>query len=331
MTTMILIPASQLDPCCGQDEYAVVLKAKPDPLTLQGFLQYEAGLVGTLNQSASGPLAALKAELTEALSGNLTGLLARFKLLRKLNGAMKRFADTALEGLLDVAEDAQQRMLADSVAAADAKWFKEDVAKVAVQKDERLEFFRRSNALFMGIYLKESLPAHAKQAVMDLYQETAGMSIKERQPVLARDLDKLFGRITDAPAGYFKTFATNALNNARTYGLLGQFQRKGTAKFKVLAVLDGKTSNICRSLANKVFEVNQAIDRLEAMFLARDLDEIKSISPMVQGTAEAGFYYTTPDGRVPVDPDDDDALVAAGISFPPFHFNCRSTIQPITD
>jgi hypothetical protein len=141
-----------------------------------------------------------------------------------------------------------------------------------------------------------------------------------------------FGKVAEAPSNYWKVFSVNALNNARTYAQLRTFeQQPGVVGYRIIAVRDGKTSNICQALDNRVFKINQALQRFDQMFQAQSLDELRTLSPMVQGSSGKGFHYDLGGGagKQALDVDNYQGLLSAGISFPPFHFNCRSSIEPL--
>lgn len=137
-------------------------------------------------------------------------------------------------------------------------------------------------------------------------------------------------------------------NRARTYTQLGAFDEAGIERYRFDAILDEVTSEACRFLHGKVFTVERAIDRFRSVERARDPDVIRDAQPFVQvGTDREGnqvLFYERGDRRRAVAQVDEPAvgtrdevgrysralsptqLEAAGVTVPPIHGRCRSTI-----
>lgn len=305
-------------------------------LTLEGFIEREATLWNALNKSTEEPLAKLKTELLDAAASNgLLTLFGRHKLNRAVNAALKKFTDSLLEIAPAVAADAQESIAREAVAESQNQWFsKPKVGKADAQEILEREFLLRNNALFMGRFLNETLPEKVKYAIAEAYNAALGKPFDEKLEIVQSQLAERFGKVAEAPSNYWKVFSVNALNNARTYAQLRTFERQsGVVGYRIRAVMDGKTSNICQALNNRVFPVRQALDRFEQMFQAESLDDLRAISPMVQGSSDKGFHYDLSGGagKQALDVDNYQGLLSEGISFPPFHFNCRTSLEPVFD
>lgn len=303
-------------------------------LTLEGFIEREATLWNALNKSTEESLAKLKSELLRAaLSDGLLTLFGRHKLNRAVNAALKKFTDSLLEIAPAVAADAQESIAREAVAESQNRWFgKPKVGKADAQEILEREFLLRNNALFMGKFLNETLPEKVKYAITEAYNAALGKPYDEKLEIVQNQLAERFGKVAEAPSNYWKVFSVNALNNARTYAQLRTFeQQPGVVGYRIRSVIDGKTSNICRALSGKVFPIKQALARFDQMFQAQSLDDLRTLSPMVQGTIDKGFHYDLGRGagKQTLDIQNYQGLLDSGISFPPFHFNCRSSVQPV--
>jgi SPP1 gp7 family putative phage head morphogenesis protein len=230
--------------------------------------------------------------------------------LKQAGLALKLHGQGTMEVVPTIAANHQQSIMADTIALSEGS---------NLQAYE-LEFLKRNNALFLGEYLTQSQAVHAKQGIIDIFQEGGD---------IVGDLEHLFTGIVDAPNNYFKTYTVNALNNARTYAQLATFNESGVKYFEIVAVLDGRTTNICRSLHGKRFPVQPALQNMEAFFQADSIDKIKELSPMVYGDSTEGFTIGYGEGATPLDISDSNAMIRANVMSPPFHFNCRSHLAPV--
>lgn len=172
-----------------------------------------------------------------------------------------------------------------------------------------------------------------------------GLGSEEISVKLAQDLSlRLLGR----SKAYWEVIATAFLNKARTATQLNAYAEAGITVFKFIAVLDHRTTDICRYMDGKVFKVSNALARqLQAESLT-DTDDIKDVQPWVYRGRDAEgremMYFERrgrrhrvayveesavgrPDARGRfVDGLTDEQLEAAGVTVPPLHPYCRSTI-----
>jgi len=218
------------------------------------------------------------------------------------------------------------------------------------EKDQyAMEFLGANNAIYMGKHFNERQVTMAKNIIardQSLYAdnpEKAGQRIKEGLVSMAD--------VTDA---YWKTVSTNALNNARSYAGLRYCAKRGIVAYRIRAVIDSRTTPICQSLNGRVFPVQQGLEVFEKMNSASSVEQLDLASPMVRteringkptgryivGKDEKRWVFDSLDDLQPwsgLDADDEvkplktstEALTASGVMFPPFHFNCRSGLEPV--
>ncbi len=158
---------------------------------------------------------------------------------------------------------------------------------------------------------------------------------------------KLREELTEANRSdaYWNMISSVFANRARTYANLSSYRDAGITRFRFEAVMDERTSQGCRFLHGRTFEVKNALATMEK-------DDVAAQPWVVEGKDEEGnpiLYYKEPDGSrrtvatiaqrtQGVDAKgkftggmSDSALAAAGIMLPPLHANCRSTILPEDD
>jgi hypothetical protein len=101
----------------------------------------------------------------------------------------------------------------------------------------------------------------------------------------------------------------------------------GYTQFEIIAMMDERTTKICRSLNGKIFEIKNAIETLDSFFEANTYDELVSAKPWVKEKKDGTFFIERSGravnfGQTPK-PED---LSKYGIAGPPFHGHCRTTI-----
>ena len=152
----------------------------------------------------------------------------------------------------------------------------------------------------------------------------------------------------DQSRDYWEMVSMVFANRARTYTQLGAFDEAGIERYRFDAVLDEVTSEVCRFMHGKLFTVGRAMDRFRDVERARDPETIREAQPFLQvGADRTGnqvlFYERGGRRRAVASVDEagvgtrDEVgrysqalspaqLEAAGVTVPPIHGRCRSTI-----
>jgi SPP1 gp7 family putative phage head morphogenesis protein len=154
------------------------------------------------------------------------------------------------------------------------------------------------------------------------------------------------GALTGRSEFYWDVVAGAFIGRGRSYALLSSFAEAGIERYQIEAVLDERTTPICRFLHGKTFSVQTGLDRFEEA--EREPERLKEISPWVrdsmdEATGRRALWVPRGGERVVLaevarsgEGRRDDVgefargrseadLSAAGIGFPPFHGLCRST------
>ena len=115
---------------------------------------------------------------------------------------------------------------------------------------------------------------------------------------------------TDSP--YFKTVANTQTSRAYHYGVLKSGEALGYSKYRYRAILDSRTTRICRELDGIEYSVPEAVSGLETVTQANPEAAISSY-PFID-------EKTLPENNVK------EYLKSLGAKVPPQHFNCRSSL-----
>lgn len=193
------------------------------------------------------------------------------------------------------------------------------------QKDTvAMQYLERSQAIYAGKFIDTNLIDTARNIITRDYSLYGNNRDKVAQ--LIKDGLVSMPDVTDR---YWKIVTTNALANARSYANLREMQEQGVHSFVFVAVMDERTTTICRSLNSRVFPVKPALDRMEGAINAQDLESLDKFTPMVRVIKDQGDGLTfSAQGQTFGEDVSDAFLLANGIIIPPLHFLCRSTIKP---
>jgi SPP1 gp7 family putative phage head morphogenesis protein len=213
--------------------------------------------------------------------------------------------------------------------------------------DERIaKFVRESQGNFVRDEYgrrRDDFSASAKDIV------AAGVDRGLGRDDIVADLSTMMARDAfDQSRDYWEMVSMVFTNRARTFTQLGAFDEAGIERYRFDAVLDEVTSEVCRFMHGKVFTVGRAMDRFRDVERARDPEAIKDVQPFVQVGADRDgnevLFYERGGRRRAVAQVDEPAvgardevgrysralssgqLEAAGVSVPPLHGRCRSTI-----
>jgi len=168
---------------------------------------------------------------------------------------------------------------------------------------------------------------------------------------IARDLRTLPGLWDRYGFNYARTVASNAVNRARTVAEVSGYMNAGIDYLEVQAVLDERTTEICRSLDGTIVEVHVAWKQLERASSITNPEDIYTVSPFLQEKVDPTngqrFIQTTTGHRVAdvmrsgVGRLNDRGmhrfhrtgkdLTNVGVGTPPYHHGCRSWTVPMSD
>ena len=144
--------------------------------------------------------------------------------------------------------------------------------------------------------------------------------------MLADKLKEQFQHLGEKSAHYWQGLAEHTALRVREFGRLEGYRKAGAKGYRLVVVLDDRTSEICRALAaqDKVYPLNDAIDTMEQLM---NIDTQKhSLESVREMTKEIAPWVS----EKQIEYDEHDKAI--GISgnhtpFPPFHWKCRTTTE----
>lgn len=113
---------------------------------------------------------------------------------------------------------------------------------------------------------------------------------------------------------YTRILTSNVANRARNYSRMSSLVDGKIERYRITAVLDKRTSEICRFMNGKVFTVAQGVSQMESMIGAKP-ENIKKVSP---------WLNINDLDRIGKGSND---LAESGQALPPYHGRCRTLIE----
>ena len=159
------------------------------------------------------------------------------------------------------------------------------------------------------------------------------------------------GTLSGRSPFYWDIIASSFIGNGRSYAQLSSYAEAGVSRYLIEAVLDEQTTEACRFLHGKVFEVGDALRRFDALDQLERPEAVKRAQPWVRegvdpingntvlyverGGARAPLVEVTRSGVGVADDRGEHrralsnkALMELGVGFPPYHGLCRTTTVP---
>lgn len=122
--------------------------------------------------------------------------------------------------------------------------------------------------------------------------------------------------------GYFTMLAGTVRNQASNQGILATFVEAGVERYRIVAVMDKRTSEICSFMNGQEFSTSAGAKLAVARLDAETPEEVRDLSRW--RSAASARELVASGGGSP-----EEALARAGMALPPYHGRCRTTISPV--
>jgi len=123
-----------------------------------------------------------------------------------------------------------------------------------------------------------------------------------------------FGGITEESERYFQGVSDHILRQSQSIARVKQYEKNGIQYVQIDAVMDNKTSDICRSMNGRVIAVGHLTKQSDKIMEAKSVDEKKKSS---EWRSKPFLGAST---KLP-----------SNFGLPPYHFRCRTGVKPYFD
>lgn len=189
-------------------------------------------------------------------------------------------------------------------------------------RQEAVDWLVRHDRFWIGKVFPEHVRDSFRDAIVRGLDEGLG-----RKAIGRRLRDLMVG--TEAVPGKVELYnrvAAASVNRASNWGGMFSLEEAGIEEYEFRAVMDQRTSRICRELNGRVFSVPRVMNVVRQA-LDGPPSAIESIAPWPTFDAERnGFFIQTGDRRSYLGGRSEEWLADHGVALPPLHGNCRSVI-----
>jgi SPP1 gp7 family putative phage head morphogenesis protein len=126
---------------------------------------------------------------------------------------------------------------------------------------------------------------------------------------LSAKLKEEFTEVLNASTNYFELVADNVINQSQNISKVNQALKYDVKHFKVVARIDDKTSQVCRSMHGKIIEASHLSNQVGNVLAAKNISEKK---------AAAAWMSKPVYGKLPTN-----------LGLPPYHGRCRTEVVPV--
>ena len=126
---------------------------------------------------------------------------------------------------------------------------------------------------------------------------------------LAQHLQEKYGKILKRDRVYFKGVADHIINQSKNIARVTEAIKYNIKAFKVVARMDERTSDICRSMNGRIIPAEHLQSQVDAILSAKSIGEKKRAAEW-----RNGYHF----GKLP-----------KNFGLPPYHFRCRTMVVPV--
>lgn len=193
-----------------------------------------------------------------------------------------------------------------AVSGIDYSFTRKDIYALDLLRDDML--------FWVGKAYDRNFSSWMQQRVKEYFDE--GMSRVQLTERIAEKMNVIDPNMKD----YIALLADHNTTRVAEMGHVSAYEDAGVEYAKIVAVMDDKTSKICRHLHGRIIPVSAMSaqrDRILSASKSRNIGAIKAAQPMLSPSSGKGLNVMT-SART-------GEIIEEGIGLPPYHFRCRTT------
>lgn len=163
-----------------------------------------------------------------------------------------------------------------------------------------LELIGQQNLFWIGKHYDEAIGDRIDGVLRQAFQE--GWSRLKTGAAM----EQAFRHLRNADDDYFNALADHTVRKVRELGRVAGYEAAGLEYVKVKAILDQRTSVICRQMNGRIISVRRLRSQRDAVLAATTKEDLKA----------AQYWAPSFEGRTRDLPD--------GVAGPPYHYRCRT-------
>ena len=203
-------------------------------------------------------------------------------------------------------------------ASTQAQKFGVSIGLYGIQEMKLTNIIAKQNNFWVSQHWSHDLAGKFKQSISESIEK--GYTRQQ----LATQMQSQFADLNKSSA-YWQGFAEHTALRIREFGRLQGYQKAGAKFYRLVVIMDDRTSPICRALhaQNKLYPLDEALSTMNAL-LSLNPDTM-SLDKMKEKTKQIAPWVNEKD--IQYDNDKPVGISAAHTPFPPFHWKCRTTTE----
>lgn len=203
-------------------------------------------------------------------------------------------------------------------------------ANLSKKDKDAIDAIRRISEQAAGSLFPADVASKVQQVVEHIVLNE-GLPVSEAAARLRSELEGALGLVKTSevvpssfatnPGAYFKVLAQNAAGLATNMGRVVTMADAGVKAYEVVAVIDARTSKICRAMNGRIIAVDSGVAMVDAIIEAGTATGLKDAFPWDSSRTAKDLGPNTPANNA--------KLAASGLGFPPYHGECRSFVVPV--
>ncbi len=129
---------------------------------------------------------------------------------------------------------------------------------------------------------------------------------------LANIFETAFSGLIDRKRNYYRGLAEHVTSRLRTFANVKGYVKAGIKGLKIVAILDGRTTNICREMNGRIFVTDRLNSYIDKAISIKSEKELRQMLPMKSGN-DVGGIRGIPSSSLPL-----------ASQLPPYHWRCRT-------
>ena len=164
----------------------------------------------------------------------------------------------------------------------------------------------RKSFYWMGKEYNENLQSRLKDKIEGVFKGEIELDS------IGAELKREFGSVLSADESYFKGVSDHIALQARNVATVTQGAKYGVKYYKILAIMDARTTQICRSMHGRI---------IPAAHLEAQADKILNANSLASKKAAAAWKSDAYLGK--------SDKMDSNFGLPPYHFRCRTEAVPV--
>jgi hypothetical protein len=172
-----------------------------------------------------------------------------------------------------------------------------------------LKWLEQDQMFWIGDHFDSQL----REKLMQLSAESLNGQLGRKQTIEL--LTESFKGEFKKSKNYWSGLSDHIITRSREFGRTEGYVKARVVSFKIVAVIDKRTSKICRYMHNRIIKVSDAVEQRNALMNAKNPEDVKKIAPWLSDKQATKKVMGKSTSWI---------VNKLNLCLPPYHFKCRT-------